>query len=58
MKTLKHLFAAVLLLCGIIANAQTFTVDGIDYNIIDGETVEVKSPSSSKYAGDIVIPEI
>lgn len=58
MKTLKHLFTAVLLLCGIIANAQTFTVDGIDYKIIDGETVEVKSSGSSKYAGDIVIPEI
>ena len=58
MKTLKHLFTALLLLCSSVAFAQKFEVDGIYYNITSStdKTVEVKS-GTNKYTGDVVIPE-
>ena len=58
MKTLKHLFTVLLLLCSMAASAQNFEVDGIYYNITSStnKTVEVKS-GTNKYTGDVVIPE-
>ena len=58
MKTFKHLFTALLLLCSVVASAQNFEVDGIYYNITSStdKTVEVKS-GTNKYTGDVVIPE-
>ena len=60
MKTFKHLFTVLLLLCSSVIYAHDFEVDGIYYNFIDTETVEVtykgSSYSSAAYSGDIVIP--
>ena len=58
MKTLRNLFTAMLLLCSIVASAQSFVVDGISYNVTSStnKTVEVKS-GTNKYTGDVVIPE-
>ena len=65
MKTFKHLFAALMLLCSVVVNAHSFEVDGIYYNITNttNKTVEVtyKGSSSSEYSneytGNVVIPE-
>ena len=65
MKTLKHLFTALLLLCSSVAFAHNFEVDGIYYNITNSTTKEVAvtysgSSSSSvanEYTGNVVIPE-
>ena len=57
MKTLRLFLTAMLLLtCNMM---YAFEVDGISYSILSytDKTVEVIS-SSSKYSGDIVIPEI
>ena len=64
MKTLKHLFTALLLLCSSVAFAHSFEVDGIYYNITNSTTKEVAvtySGSSSdavanEYTGSVVIP--
>ena len=58
MKTLKHLFTALLLLCSMAASAQSFEVDGINYNVTNStdKTVEVVS-KSTEYTGSVVIPE-
>ena len=52
----KLLSLSALFLCSLVAWAQTFTVDGITYNITSTTelTVEV---SRGPYSGDIVIPE-
>ena len=65
MKTLKHLFTALLLLCSSIAFAHNFEVDGIYYSITNSTKKEVAvtySGSSSsavenEYTGSVVIPE-
>ena len=62
MKTIKHLFAALLLLCVTVATAHDFEVDGIYYNITDAakKTVAVTSKGSAysnEYTGNVVIPE-
>ena len=65
MKTFKHLFTAVLLLCSVVASAQNFEVDGIYYYVTSStnKTVQVtyKGNSSSdyydEYTGSVVIPE-
>ena len=63
MKTFRHLCTALLLLCGIAANAHDFEVDGIYYNITDEQnlTVEVTYSGSNPYywggyEGKLVIP--
>ena len=63
MKTIKHLFTALLLLCATVATAHDFEVDGIYYNITSSTdlTVEVTykgyEPSSyGEYSGYITIP--
>ena len=65
MKTLKHLFTALLLLCCLTATAHDFEVDGIYYNITDAtnKTVEVTYQGDyyysydNEYTGNVVIPE-
>ena len=65
MKTLRHLFTAVLLLCSVAASAHGFEVDGIYYKITNLTTKEVavtyKGNSSGEYSdeytGNVVIPE-
>lgn len=58
MKTFKHLFAALMLLCSVAVNAQYFEANGISYNITSesDKTVEV-TRGVSKYIGDVVIPQ-
>ena len=64
MKALKHLFTAVLLLCGIAANAHDFEVDGIYYKITDSTNKYVgvtykgscTSAFADEYTGSVVIP--
>ena len=55
---LKHLFAALLLLCTTVASAYDFDVDGICYNILSkaDKTVEVTS-GPNKYTGAVTISE-
>ena len=52
---MKHLFTMLLTLVAVTASAQTFEVDGINYNVLSEAegTVEV---TSGDYSGDIVIP--
>ena len=63
MKTLKHLFTALLLLCTTAVAANDFEVNGIYYNITDAtnKTVEVTYRGTSyysyEYTGSVVIPE-
>ena len=65
MKTIQHLFTALLLLCTTAVAAHDFYVDGIYYNITDAtnKTVAVTyrgssySAYSNEYAGNVVIPE-
>ncbi|MBQ5895139.1 MAG: leucine-rich repeat domain-containing protein [Bacteroidaceae bacterium] len=63
MKTIKHLFIALLLLSATGVTAHDFEVDGIYYNIIDAETVEVTyrgdyyNEYSNEYAGSVTIPQ-
>ena len=64
MKTLKHLFTTLLLLCATVATAHNFAVGGICYKITSYNTVAVTYDNSLpeyyhifKYAGNIVIPE-
>ena len=65
MKTFKHLFTALLLLCATVASAHDFEAGGIYYNIIDtaNKTVEVTYQGdyyyaySNEYTGSVVIPE-
>ena len=58
MKTLRHLFMALLLLCSITASAYDFEVNGIYYNITNttDKTVAVTS-GTDKYTGSVIIPE-
>ena len=59
MKAFKHLFVAMLLLCSIAANANSFEVDGVYYNVTSEEnkTVAVTYNYSNEYTGSVVIPE-
>ena len=64
MKTLRHLFTALLLLCCTAATAHDFYVDGIYYNVLSEEakTVEVTyrgtsyNQYSNEYIGSVLIP--
>ena len=64
MKTIRHLFTVLMLLCSAVAFAHDFEVGGIYYNILSEEdkTVEVTfkgssySEYSNEYTGDVVIP--
>ena len=65
MKTFKHLFTTLLLLCAAVATAHDFKVNGIYYNITDAtnKTVAVTYKGSNvgeysnEYTGSVVIPE-
>lgn len=64
MKTFKHLFVAMLLLCSIAANAHSFEVDGVYYDITSegNKTVAVTYKGGSyydysEYNGTVIIPE-
>ena len=65
MKTLKHLFTALLLMCATVATAHNFELGGIYYDITNAtnKTVEVTyqgdsySSNYNEYTGDVVIPE-
>ena len=65
MKTIKHLFTTLLLLCTTVASAHDFEVEGIYYTITDAtnKTVEVTYRGSyynsydNEYTGSVVIPE-
>ena len=65
MKTIKHLFIVLLLLCTTAATAHNFEVDSIYYNVLSytDKTVAVSyrgtssSHYSNEYTGSIVIPE-
>ena len=65
MKTIQHLFTALLLLCTTAVAAHDFEIDGIYYNITDAtnKTVAVTykgssySTYSNEYTGGVVIPE-
>lgn len=52
---LKSVFASVLLAIAMTVKASDFVVDGIRYNIISENTVEV---IGNNYTGDISIPDI
>ena len=62
MKTLRHLFTALLLLCATVASAFHFRKDGIYYNITSSRTVEVthtvyhNTTGYPLYSGSVVIP--
>ena len=53
MKTLRHFFTVVVLLCATVASSQSFEVDGINYNVTSStdKTVEVSGGSN------VLIPE-
>ena len=65
MKTLKHLFTALLLLCSSVAFAHNFEVDGIYYKVTNSTAKEVEvtykgnsySEYSNEYTGNVVIPD-
>ena len=65
MKTIRHLFTVLMLLCSAVAFAHDFEVGGIYYNITDAtnKTVAVTYRGNSyssyynEYIGDVVIPE-
>ena len=63
MKTFKHLFAALMLLCSMAVNAHSFEVDGIYYNITNSTDKKVyvtykdNNSNSAAYSGAIVIPK-
>ena len=65
MKTLKHLFTALLLLCATAVAAHDFEVGGVYYNVISTseKTVSVTfkgttySEYSNEYSGAVIIPE-
>ena len=65
MKTIKHLFTLLSLLCATVASAHDFEVNGVYYNILSGEdkTVEVTYRGTSygqygnEYYDNVVIPE-
>ena len=57
MKTLKTFATmAAMLLCCVIVNAQTL-VDGIYYSLNSSSATATVTYGSTKYSGDIVIPE-
>ena len=57
MKNLKHLFTALLLLCGTIAFAEEVTINGIKYDIITkAKQAKVIAKETGKYSGNIIVP--
>ena len=59
MKNLTKLLLLLALLLPATAIAYDFEVDGIYYNIINGNEASVtSSPTSSKYTGDVTIPSL
>lgn len=55
---MKRIITLLLMLTTIIfVNAQSFTVNGINYNVLNPTEVEVIALPSEKYQGDIAIPE-
>ncbi|MDR1591450.1 MAG: leucine-rich repeat protein [Prevotellaceae bacterium] len=56
MKTNHRFFVLALVLCGISANAQTFTYNGINYEVTSTSPKEVKVAKHSFYSGAAVIP--
>ena len=63
MKKIKHLFMALLLLCATVVSAHDITIDGVHYNIIGDNELEVtyygddcyNVPEEYKYQGDLTI---
>ena len=48
---------AVLLLAGLLtASAADFVVDGISYNVIGDNEVEVTKHDEGKYEGEVIVP--
>ncbi len=64
MKTLKHLFTALLLMVATVAMAHDFEVGGIYYSILSEKTVEVTyrgdsyNSYSNEYTGSVDIPSM
>lgn len=59
MKKFKFLLLAVVgLLCGVNVFAQTFWVNGINYNILNASEKTVEVARDESYRGDITIPSI
>ena len=63
MKKTKHLFTALLLLCATVVSAHDITIDGVHYNIVGDNELEVtyygddcyNVPEEYKYQGDLTI---
>ena len=63
MKKLRHLFTALFVLFAVVANAHDITIDGVYYNIISDNELEVtyygddcyNVPEAYKYQGDLTI---
>ena len=52
----KILSLSALLLCSLVAFAQSFSVEGIKYKVVSADELTVKVQRGS-YIGDIVIPD-
>ena len=63
MKKLRHLFTALFVLFAVVANAHDITIDGVHYNIVGDNELEVtyygddinNVPEAYKYQGDLTI---
>ena len=63
MKKLRHLFTALFVLFAVVANAHDITIDGVHYNIVGDNELEVtyygddinNVPEEYKYQGDLTI---
>ncbi len=54
---LKELMTALLLLCCTVAGAANFEVDGIYYNILSEEDMNVEVTIGNGYTGAVIIPD-
>ena len=54
---LNFSLSLLLLFVAIAASAYDFEVDGIYYNINGNNVIVASSPYSSRYSGDVIIPE-
>ncbi|MBR4989116.1 MAG: leucine-rich repeat domain-containing protein [Bacteroidaceae bacterium] len=58
MKNIKQLFTALLLLCSIVAMADTVTIGGITYDVVaKAKQAKVIAMEAGYYSGSVVIPE-